>query len=112
MGGPTNPLLKDGLTTVIGDGKAAGASGGFTSALQRAHARAGGADKGLLEGFRRIARLCDALALVRGVKDRACEIYKQARGGRVVGRDGCGGGQLPPTAVPLPPLVRALGIRE
>ena len=32
--------------------------------------------------------------------------------GRVVGRDGCGGGQLPPTAVPLPPLVRALGIRE
>jgi len=74
VGGPTNPLLADGLSTSIGE-----QGGGVHAAiLRRAHARAaGGEEKALQDGFRRVGRLADDLGLVRAVRDRACELYKR-----------------------------------
>jgi transcription initiation factor TFIIB len=86
VGGPTNPLLKDGLTTVIGGGP--GAAGALANALRRTAGRAGGnEDRALLAAFRAVGRLADALGLVRSVRDRACELYKDvADAGRLRGR--------------------------
>jgi len=74
VGGPTNPLLKDGLTTVIGGGP--GAAGALANALRRTAGRAGGnEDRANLAAFRAIGKLGEALGLVKSVRDRACEIY-------------------------------------
>lgn len=72
VGGPVNPLLADGLSTSIADGP-----GAHSAALKRAHARAaGGEERALVDGFRRVSRLADDLGLVAAVKDRACALYK------------------------------------
>ena len=82
VGGPTNPLLKDGLTTSIQQG-AKGAGGALAASLQRTAARAAAgapgheSDRALLDGMRRIGRLSDDLQLVKGARDRACLLYKQ-----------------------------------
>ncbi len=81
VGGPINPLLKDGLTTSIQDGSKGG--GALASALQRTAARAAAgapgheSDRALLDGMRRIGRLSDDLQLVKGARDRACQLYSQ-----------------------------------
>ena len=81
VGGPTNPLLKDGLTTSIQEGAKGG--GALASALQRTAARAAAgapgheSDRALLDGMRRIGRLTDDLQLVKGARDRACQLYSQ-----------------------------------
>ena len=81
VGGPTNPLLKDGLTTSIQEGAKGG--GALASALQRTAARAAAgapgheSDRALLDGMRRIGRLSDDLQLVKGARDRACQLYSQ-----------------------------------
>jgi transcription initiation factor TFIIB len=81
VGGPTNPLLKDGLTTAIQEGAKGG--GALASALQRTAARAAAgapgheSDRALLDGMRRIGRLSDDLQLVKGARDRACQLYSQ-----------------------------------
>ena len=91
MGGPTNPLLKDGLTTVIGGGP--GATGALANALRRTAGRAGGnEDRANLAAFRAIGKLGEALGLVKSVRDRACEIYvKDVRFWRVFDRRAGGG---------------------
>ena len=72
VGGPVNPLLADGLSTSIADGP-----GAHSAILKRAHARAaGGEERTLVDGFRRVSRLADDLGLVASVKDRACSLYK------------------------------------
>ena len=83
MGGPTNHLLADGgLSTVI-----AGASNkmntALTSSLQRLQSRSGGgSDRTLQAAFRAVGQMCEKLGLVRVIKDRACELYKQVRENR------------------------------
>lgn len=83
VGGPTNHLLADGgLSTVI-----AGASNkmntALTSSLQRLQSRSGGgSDRTLQAAFRAVGQMCEKLGLVRVIKDRACELYKQVRENR------------------------------
>lgn len=79
VGGPTNPLLKDGLTTSIQEGARGG--GALASALQRTAARAAAgapsaeSDRALKDGMRRIGKLSDDLQLVKGARDRAVQLY-------------------------------------
>lgn len=79
VGGPTNPLLKDGLTTSIQEGAKGG--GALASALQRTAARAAAgapsaeSDRALKDGMRRIGKLSDDLQLVKGARDRAVQLY-------------------------------------
>ena len=78
MGGPTNHLLADGgLSTVIA-GASNKTNNALTSSLQRLQSRSGGgADRTLQSAFRAIGQMCEKLGLVRIIKDRACELYKQ-----------------------------------
>ena len=78
MGGPTNHLLSDGgLSTVIA-GASNKTNNALTSSLQRLQSRSGGgADRSLQSAFRAIGQMCEKLGLVRIIKDRACELYKQ-----------------------------------
>ncbi len=87
VGGPTNHLLTDGLSTTIADGTKGASSVGLAHTLKRTHARAGNADRGLLAAFSLIGRICDAMHLVRVIKDTACELYKQISESRsIIGR--------------------------
>lgn len=79
VGGPINPLLKDGgLSTMITGGK--GVDKGLTSSLQRMQARtdSGGGDRSLVVAFREIARLCSDMSLQDVVRHQANEYYKEA----------------------------------
>ena len=78
VGGPTNHLLSDGgLSTVIA-GASNKTNNALTSSLQRLQSRSGGgADRSLQSAFRAISQMCEKLGLVRIIKDRACELYKQ-----------------------------------
>lgn len=77
VGGPSDPLLNGGnLSTVIG--KTMGDPGGMSHALNRLHTRSNDPDRNLITAFRNIAGMCDQLALVSGIKDRACSLFKEA----------------------------------
>lgn len=79
MGGPINPLLKDGgLSTMITGGK--GVDKGLTSSLQRMQARtdSGAGDRSLVAAFREIGRLCSDMSLQDVVRHQANEYYKEA----------------------------------
>jgi transcription initiation factor TFIIB len=87
VGGPTNHLLSDGLSTSIGEGTKGASSIGLANTLKRTHARSGDADRSLLVAFGHIGKICDAMSLVRSIKDTACELYKQISESRsIIGR--------------------------
>ena len=81
VGGPTNHLLSDGgLSTVIA-GASNKTNAALTSSLQRLQSRSGGgAERSLQSAFRAIGQMAEKLGLLRVIKDRACELYKQVRG--------------------------------
>lgn len=87
VGGPTNHLLSDGLTTSIGKGDKGASSAGLANTLKRTHARGGDADRNLIVAFGHISKICDAMNLVRTIKDTACELYKRVSENRsIIGR--------------------------
>ena len=76
VGGPTNHLLSNGLSTVIGAPTKGANNATMTRNLQRAHAQGSNPDQALLRTFGHISKLCDALGLNRACKDRANELFK------------------------------------
>jgi transcription initiation factor TFIIB len=76
VGGPTNHLLSNGLSTVIGAPTKGANNATMTRNLQRAHAQGSNPDQALLRAFGHISKLCDALGLNRACKDRANELFK------------------------------------
>lgn len=76
VGGPSNPLLDGGgLSTVIG--KIQG-DGGMSFGLNRMHTRSNNPDRNLLSAFKKISSMSEQLSLSMNIKDRACELYKEA----------------------------------
>jgi len=74
VGGPTNPLLRDGgLSTVIGKGDS---SGSAATALARLQHRGSNPDRNLISAFSAIGEMADRLGLVPTIKDRANENYR------------------------------------
>ena len=47
--------------------------------VSRSGGGGGASEKGLSTGFRGISAICDRLALVKIICDRACEIFKKVR---------------------------------
>ena len=47
--------------------------------MYRSGGGGGASEKGLTTGFRGINAICDRLALVKIIRDRACEIFKKVR---------------------------------
>ncbi|GAX80482.1 hypothetical protein CEUSTIGMA_g7920.t1 [Chlamydomonas eustigma] len=78
VGGPSNPLLEGGgLSTVIG--KAQNDPLGLSYSLNRLHTRGGNnPERNLITAFKKISDMCDQLSLVATIKDRACELYRDA----------------------------------
>mmetsp|Transcript_45021 Transcript_45021/g.86054 ORF Transcript_45021/g.86054 Transcript_45021/m.86054 type:complete len:334 (-) Transcript_45021:175-1176(-) len=74
VGGPTNPLLRDGgLSTVIGKGDSAGSAATQLSRLQN---RGSNPDRNLISAFGAIGEMADRLGLVPTIKDRANELFR------------------------------------
>ena len=82
VGGPTNHLLSDNLSTEIGASDKG--MNALTQNLKRTLAQGSNPDRSLTTGFKRIAKLCDNLGLVRGIYDRACELFKKVTEGQMV----------------------------
>ena len=80
--GPTNHLLSDNLSTEIGASDKG--MNALTQNLKRTLAQGSNPDRSLTTGFKRIAKLCDNLGLVRGIYDRACELFKKVTEGQMV----------------------------
>lgn len=74
VGGATNPLLENHLTTAI-----ARDQGDLSRRLGRTHARTNNPNQALVKAFSFIGSLCDKIKLQGGAKDRACELYKDAQ---------------------------------
>lgn len=76
VGGPMNPLLESGPTTLISKG---GGAGGMNQSLNRAQNRnaISAADKFLIEVFGRVGRLAERSHMSGGVRDRANEMFKR-----------------------------------
>ncbi|KAK3286699.1 hypothetical protein CYMTET_5757 [Cymbomonas tetramitiformis] len=74
VGGPNNPLLRDGgLHTVIGKGD----SKDYTAtALARLQDRESNPDRKLIKAFGEIAQMAERLGLVPTIKDSANELYR------------------------------------
>eukprot|EP01132_Coremiostelium_polycephalum_P003136 gene3136-3920_t len=74
VGGPTNPLLREGAlsTTISGKGKE-------SSSLTRLQNKSalGTGDRNLLAGFKEIGRMADHMGLPQTVQDRANELFRQ-----------------------------------
>mmetsp|Transcript_19032 Transcript_19032/g.31980 ORF Transcript_19032/g.31980 Transcript_19032/m.31980 type:complete len:340 (+) Transcript_19032:188-1207(+) len=74
VGGPSNPLLRDGgLSTVIGKGESAGSNATNLARLQN---RGSNPDRNLISAFSAIGEMADRLGLVSTIKDRANENYR------------------------------------
>ncbi|KAJ8430900.1 hypothetical protein Cgig2_003893 [Carnegiea gigantea] len=71
VGGPTNPLLSNHLTTHI----SAAPHGGPSASLNK-RASSSDSDSHLISAFKSMAAMADRLGLVPTIKDRANEIYK------------------------------------
>lgn len=76
VGGPMNPLLESGPTTLISNG---GGAGGMNQSLNRAQNRnaISAADKFLIEVFGRVGRLAERSHMSGEVRDRANEMFKR-----------------------------------
>ena len=85
VGGPTNHLLSNDLSTDIGQGKG---SATLAQSLKRTAFQSGGdPDKALSQAFKRIKLLCDSLGLLKNIYDTSCELYKKvSEAGVVKGR--------------------------
>lgn len=85
VGGPSNHLLSNDLSTDIGQGRGTAT---LAQSLKRTAFQSGGdPDKTLSQAFRRIRLLCDSMGLLKVVYDTACEIYKKvSEAGVVKGR--------------------------
>ncbi|KAM7273252.1 hypothetical protein ACFE04_027916 [Oxalis oulophora] len=69
VGGPTNPLLKDGgLTTVISKSNGGGGGVDMSFAKWQNRGASSNPDRALIEAFRNIAVMCDRLGLVTTIK--------------------------------------------
>ena len=82
MGGPTNHLLSNDLSTDIGQGR--GTATLAQSLKRTAFQNGGDPDKALSLAFKRVRLLCDNLGLQRKHYDTACELYKEVSDARVV----------------------------
>lgn len=85
VGGPTNHLLSNDLTTDITQGRGTAT---LAQTLKRTAGQGGGdPDKALSQAFRRVKALCQDLGLSQMIIDTACEIYKKSwQAGVVKGR--------------------------
>ena len=85
VGGPSNHLLSNDLTTDIVQGRGTAT---FAQTLKRTAGQGGGdPDKALNQAFRRIRAMSGELALVQSIIDTACELYKKvSQAGIVKGR--------------------------
>lgn len=82
VGGPTNHLLSNDLSTDIGQGRGTVT---LAQSLKRTAFQSGGdPDKALSQAFKRIRLLCDGLGLLKVVYDTACELYKKVSEAGVV----------------------------
>ena len=80
VGGPANHLQPNGGLSTVMAGATDNTNSALTNSLQRLHTRSGGgADRSLSTAFRAVGVICDKLGLVRGIKDRACELHKKVR---------------------------------
>lgn len=79
VGGPVNPLLRDGgMSTMISGAK--GVDRGLTNTLQRMQARTEESqDRTLIAAFREVGRVCSAMKLPDTVKHQANEYYRDAQ---------------------------------
>lgn len=82
VGGPSNHLLANDLSTEIIQGR--GSATLAQSLMRTAMQSGGGSDKALSSAFKRIQKLCDDLGLAKVVYDTACELYKKVHKAGVV----------------------------
>jgi len=72
VGGPSNPLLRDGLSTIIGTPQ-----GGREVGMTKWQNAINSSDRSLLNAFKEIGRMAERMDLPLTIRDKANALYKQ-----------------------------------